>query len=65
MAAASDKKVYSIAVLAFNGNDILDFAGPLEMLSNTMYNTDIENPERVFKTTVIARYACLLSFFPL
>ena len=56
-AAASDnnKKVYKVAVLVFNGTDILDFAGPLEMLSHVMYNNDIEHPEPVFKSTVIAR----------
>ena len=54
--AASDKRVYRVAILAFNGTDILDFAGPLEMLSGTIYNTDIEHPEPVFKATVVARY---------
>ncbi|KAL8794667.1 MAG: hypothetical protein Q9195_002742 [Heterodermia aff. obscurata] len=52
--AASDKKVYRVAVLVFNGTDILDFAGPLEMLTHTMYNTDIDHPEKVFESTVIA-----------
>ena len=52
---ASDKKVYNVAVLVFDGTDILDFAGPLEILTHTMYNLDLENPEKVFKATVVAR----------
>lgn len=58
--ASSDKKVHRVAVLVFNGTDILDFAGPLEMLSHTLYNTDLDHPEPVFKPTVVARY----TFFP-
>ena len=53
--AVSNKKVYNVAVLLFKAADILDFAGPLEILSHTLYNTDIENPEPVFKPTTIAR----------
>lgn len=54
--AASQKKTHNVAVLLFTGADILDFTGPLEILSHTKYNTDIENPEPVFKPTTIARY---------
>ncbi|KAG7004419.1 hypothetical protein G7Y79_00025g057050 [Physcia stellaris] len=58
--AASNKKVYNVAVLLYTGTDILDFAGPIEMLSHTLYNTDIEHPEPVFKPTLIARCVCAL-----
>ena len=61
--AASQKKVYNVAVLLFTGADILDFAGPLEILFHTMYNTDISNPEPVFKPTTIARYVSLRKGF--
>lgn len=57
--APLNKKVYNVAVLLYTGTDILDFAGPIEMLSHTLYNTDIENPEPVFKPTLIARYVCV------
>ena len=54
--ATSNMKVHKVGVLLYTGADILDFSGPLEILSNAQYNTDIENPEPVFKPVTIARY---------
>lgn len=54
--ATSNNKVHKVGVLLYTGADILDFSGPLEILANAQYNTDIENPELVFKPITIARY---------
>ena len=56
--AASDKKVYNVAVLLFSGADILDYSLPLEVFANTSYNNDIENPELAFKPVTVARCVC-------
>ena len=57
---ATDKRVYTVAVLLYNSADILDFSGPLEIFANTTYNHDIvENPQKVFKPVTIARYVSL------
>ena len=38
----------------FNGVDILDFAGPVEMLSHMSYNHNPDAPEHVFKFHLVA-----------
>ena len=52
---SSTKKVYQVAVVVFDGGDILDFAGPVEMLSHITYNQDRQNPEHGFKIHIVAR----------
>ena len=51
--AESPKKVYQVAALVFDGADILDICGPLCFLSDTLYNSDINNPEPAFKIHLI------------
>lgn len=51
---STSKSVYEVAVLLFEGADILDFAGPMEMLSHFSYNNDIDDPERAFKMHTVA-----------
>lgn len=60
--SSHSKRVYNVAVLLYTGADITDFAGPLEFLAHTLYNTDLEHPEPVFKPTLIARYVLLFNF---
>lgn len=56
---ATNRKVYTVAVLLFDSADILDFSGPLEIFANTTFNNDIENPQNVFKPVTLARYVYL------
>lgn len=54
MASQTPQKVHQVAVILFNRADILDFAGPVEILTNTIYNEDILNPDNAFKIHMIA-----------
>ena len=51
---SASKPVYQVAVLMFDGVDILDFAGPLEMLSHMSYNNNPDGPEHVFQFHLVA-----------
>lgn len=53
--ASTHKKTHQVAVLVFDGGDILDFAGPVEMLSHVTYNQDRQNPEPGFKLHIVAK----------
>jgi putative intracellular protease/amidase len=44
-----------VAVLLFPGADILDFAGPIEIFSNTSHNNDAEAPQPIFSVTTVGR----------
>ncbi|KAJ9660041.1 hypothetical protein H2201_007082, partial [Coniosporium apollinis] len=48
---------YRVGVLLFEGVDILDFAGPIEILSHVSTNQNPDNPDRVFEIRTIARSA--------
>ncbi|KAF2195907.1 class I glutamine amidotransferase-like protein [Zopfia rhizophila CBS 207.26] len=50
-----DKKYFNVAILIFHGVDILDFAGPLEILSHVSHNQNPEAPDRVYRFTIIGR----------
>ncbi|OQE35504.1 hypothetical protein PENCOP_c013G08422 [Penicillium coprophilum] len=54
MSSASPNKYYKVAVLLFPGADILDFAGPIEVLSHVSHNRNPENPDRMFEITTVA-----------
>ena len=54
MTGSTSKPVYQVAVLMFNGVDILDFAGPVEMLSHISYNHNPDSPEHVFQFQLVA-----------
>ena len=51
---STSKPLYQVAVLMFNGVDILDFAGPVEMLSHISYNHNPDTPEHVFQFQLVA-----------
>lgn len=52
---SSDKPVYRVAVLLFPDTDILDFAGPIEILSHATYNRNPEDPEPIFSIETAGR----------
>lgn len=52
---STSKPVYKVAVLVFEGADILDYAGPMEMLSHFSYSQNPRAPERPFQLHVVAR----------
>lgn len=51
---STSKPVYQVAVLMFNGVDILDYAGPVEMLSHISYNHNPDAPEHAFQFHLVA-----------
>ncbi|KAJ5775107.1 uncharacterized protein N7511_000118 [Penicillium nucicola] len=53
--SASPNQYYKVGVLLFPGADILDFAGPIEVLSHVSHNRNPDNPDRMFDITTIAR----------
>ncbi|KAL8731724.1 MAG: hypothetical protein Q9181_004192 [Wetmoreana brouardii] len=52
--ATSTKKVYQVAVVLYNGADVLDFAGPVEMLTHIYYNRDPQRLDHAFNVRIIA-----------
>ncbi|KAJ5621005.1 hypothetical protein N7510_004989 [Penicillium lagena] len=52
---ATSKQYYNVGVIVFDGADILDFAGPMEILSHISHNRSSDNPDRMFKIQTIAR----------
>ncbi|KAH8807445.1 ThiJ/PfpI family protein [Xylogone sp. PMI_703] len=48
-------KRYTVGVLVFNGADILDFAGPIEIFSHVSTNKNPDNPDRMYKCLTIGR----------
>jgi transcriptional regulator GlxA family with amidase domain len=49
------KPTFRVAVLLFPDADILDFAGPIEVLSHASHNTNRDAPEPVFSIETISR----------
>ena len=58
---SQSKPEYQVAVLVFNGVDVLDFTGPVEMLSHFSYNSNPDAPERAFKMHLIAGSKTILA----
>lgn len=54
MSSISAKQYYKAGVLLFHGADILDFTGPMEVLSHVSHNRNPEDPDRVFTIETIA-----------
>lgn len=55
MAATEPKQYYKVGVLLFQGVDILDFTGPMEVLSHVSHNRNPDKPDRMFIIETIAR----------
>lgn len=55
MSTMSAHVYYKVGVLLFEGGDILDFTGPMEVLSHVSYNRNPDQPDRMFTFETIAR----------
>lgn len=55
MSTMPGKQYYNIGVLLFQGADILDFAGPMEVLSHVSHNRNPDDPDRMFTVQTIAQ----------
>lgn len=49
------KRYYKVAVILFDGVDILDFTGPIEVLSHVSHNKNPDKPDRMFQITTIGQ----------
>ncbi|KAJ5349443.1 hypothetical protein N7541_007170 [Penicillium brevicompactum] len=54
MTLETSKHYYKVGVLLFPGADILDFAGPIEVLSHVSHNRNPEDPDRMFDIKIIS-----------
>ncbi|CAI7599462.1 unnamed protein product [Penicillium discolor] len=54
MSFESPNKYYKVGVLLFPGADILDFAGPIEVLSHVSHNRNPDSPDRMFEIKTVA-----------
>ncbi|KAJ5134833.1 hypothetical protein N7448_000144 [Penicillium atrosanguineum] len=52
--SSTASQYYKVGVLLFQGADILDFAGPMEVLSHVSHNRDPNQPDRMFTLETIA-----------
>ncbi|KAF5643194.1 DJ-1 domain protein [Fusarium sp. NRRL 52700] len=52
---STSAKRYNVGILVFDGVDILDFAGPIEVFSHVSHNKNPDNPDRVYKCRTIGR----------
>lgn len=57
MSSTSENEYYKVGVLLFEKADILDFTGPMEVLSHVSHNRNPDDPDRMFMIETIARSA--------
>lgn len=55
MSSTTANRYYKVGVLLFEGVDILDFTGPMEVLSHVSHNRNPDQPDRMFKLETIAQ----------
>ncbi|KAJ5177211.1 ThiJ/PfpI family protein [Penicillium canariense] len=55
MSATPQNQYYKVGVLLFQGADILDFTGPVEVLSHVSHNCNPDDPDRMFTVEIIAQ----------
>ncbi|KAJ5688867.1 hypothetical protein N7462_003259 [Penicillium macrosclerotiorum] len=55
MSATPENQYYRVGVLLFQGTDILDFTGPMEVLSHVSHNRNPDAPDRMFEFQTFAR----------
>ncbi|KAJ6084617.1 ThiJ/PfpI family protein [Penicillium sp. IBT 16267x] len=55
MLEPSPNKKYKVAVLIYGGADILDFTGPMQVMSHVTYNHKADDPDPVFEVKTIAK----------
>ncbi|KAH8704227.1 ThiJ/PfpI family protein [Talaromyces proteolyticus] len=51
----------SVAILVFDGVDILDFAGPLEICSHASHSLDYRKPDPVFEIDIVGAHELIKS----
>lgn len=51
---SAPKKIHQVAVILFTNAEILDYAGPMEMLAPITYNNDLYGTDHAFKIHTIA-----------
>lgn len=51
----TEKYYAKVGVLLFEGADLLDFAGPMEVLSHVLHNHNPDDPDPMFKIETMAR----------
>jgi hypothetical protein len=54
MTSESSNQAHKVGVLIYRGVDVLDFAGPIEVLSNVTHNRSLEDSDRMFDIKIIA-----------
>ncbi|KAJ5992175.1 ThiJ/PfpI family protein [Penicillium sp. IBT 35674x] len=55
MSSTPEKYYAKVGVLLFEGADLLDFAGPMEVLSHVLHNRNPDDPDPMFKIETWAR----------
>ena len=55
MSSPSERQYSKVGVLVFTGADLLDFTGPMEVLSHVLHNHNPEDPDSMFTIETIAR----------
>ncbi|KAJ5462625.1 hypothetical protein N7475_007569 [Penicillium sp. IBT 31633x] len=54
MSSEPSSQYYKVGVLLIPGGDILDFAGPIEVLTHVSHNRNPDSPDRIFEIKTIA-----------
>ncbi|KAJ5524148.1 hypothetical protein N7494_010798 [Penicillium frequentans] len=55
MSSTTEEYYAKVGVLLFDGADLLDFAGPMEVLSHVLHNHNPDDPDPMFKIETMAR----------
>ena len=55
MSSTPENQYYKVGVLLFHRADILDFTGPMEVLSHVSHNRNPDEPDRMFNIETIAQ----------
>ncbi|KAJ5114001.1 ThiJ/PfpI family protein [Penicillium angulare] len=53
--ASDQNQYYKVAVLVYEAADLLDFTGPMEVLSHALHNHNPDDPDPMFTIETIAR----------
>lgn len=61
MSFMPEKYYAKVGVLLFEGVDLLDFAGPMEVLSHVLHNRNPDDPDPMFKIETMARTSTIRS----
>ncbi|KAJ5902657.1 hypothetical protein N7495_003185 [Penicillium taxi] len=56
MSNTTSTKYYKVAVLVYDGADILDFTGPIEVLSRALHHQNLDDINPIFEIQTIAQH---------